>query len=139
MTTTKLEGRLIRVDWDIGFSEGRQYGRGKGGIQWRDCFRQKEDPERPKPMIKPMNFNQNNTSNGGFKKQKRENYVNIIFLFFSFKLNYWGFVNKLFSFFFRKKEILEEMKIEMNTVAMTLITEGRTKKKKRLKSFYLSK
>ena len=76
LTSTKLEGRLIRVDWDIGFSEGRQYGRGKGGMQWRDCFRQTEDPDRPKPLPKTSNVYQNNNNGGGgYKKQKREHYV----------------------------------------------------------------
>ena len=30
---TKLDERIIRTDWDIGFEEGRQYGRGKSGGQ----------------------------------------------------------------------------------------------------------
>ena len=30
---TKLDDRIIRTDWDIGFIEGRQYGRGKSGGQ----------------------------------------------------------------------------------------------------------
>ena len=30
---TRLDDRLIRTDWDAGFSEGRQYGRGKSGGQ----------------------------------------------------------------------------------------------------------
>lgn len=30
---TRLDDRLIRTDWDAGFVEGRQYGRGKGGGQ----------------------------------------------------------------------------------------------------------
>ena len=30
---TKLDDRIIRTDWDIGFVEGRQYGRGKSGGQ----------------------------------------------------------------------------------------------------------
>ena len=30
---TKLDNRIIRTDWDIGFKEGRQYGRGKSGGQ----------------------------------------------------------------------------------------------------------
>ncbi|CAD8191540.1 unnamed protein product [Paramecium pentaurelia] len=29
----KLDERAIRVDWDIGYSEGREYGRGTGGRQ----------------------------------------------------------------------------------------------------------
>ena len=39
---TKLDSRIIRTDWDMGFIEGRQYGRGKTGgqvriIPWRVC------------------------------------------------------------------------------------------------------
>lgn len=30
---TRLDDRLIRTDWDAGFVEGRQYGRGKSGGQ----------------------------------------------------------------------------------------------------------
>lgn len=30
---TKLDDRIIRTDWDVGFSEGRQYGRGQRGGQ----------------------------------------------------------------------------------------------------------
>jgi hypothetical protein len=32
---TRLDDRTIRVDWDIGFKENRQYGRGKSGGQVR--------------------------------------------------------------------------------------------------------
>jgi nuclear cap-binding protein subunit 2 len=32
---TRLDDRTIRTDWDVGFSEGRQYGRGKSGGQVR--------------------------------------------------------------------------------------------------------
>ena len=36
---TRLDDRIVRTDWDVGFKEGRQYGRGKTGgqvnIQWR--------------------------------------------------------------------------------------------------------
>eukprot|EP01083_Nonionella_stella_P126613 383312_1 len=35
----KLDGRIIRVDMDPGFEEGRQYGRGKSGGQVRDFHR----------------------------------------------------------------------------------------------------
>lgn len=31
----KLDDRIVRADWDRGFSEGRQYGRGKSGGQVR--------------------------------------------------------------------------------------------------------
>ena len=30
---TRLDDRVIRTDWDAGFKEGRQYGRGKAGGQ----------------------------------------------------------------------------------------------------------
>lgn len=43
---TKLDDRVIRVDLDPGFSEGRQYGRGMSGGQVRDEFRDDYDPGR---------------------------------------------------------------------------------------------
>lgn len=36
---TRLDDRQIRTDWDTGFEEGRQYGRGKSGGQVRDEYR----------------------------------------------------------------------------------------------------
>lgn len=30
---TRLDDRIIRTDWDAGFKEGRQYGRGRSGGQ----------------------------------------------------------------------------------------------------------
>ena len=30
---TRLDDRIVRTDWDVGFKEGRQYGRGKTGGQ----------------------------------------------------------------------------------------------------------
>ena len=30
---TRLDDRIIRTDWDAGFIEGRQFGRGKSGGQ----------------------------------------------------------------------------------------------------------
>ena len=36
---TRLDDRIIRTDWDAGFVEGRQYGRGKSGGQVRDEHR----------------------------------------------------------------------------------------------------
>lgn len=43
---TKLDDRIIRVDWDIGFEESRQYGKGKFGGQKRDERRLAYDPGR---------------------------------------------------------------------------------------------
>ena len=43
---TKLDERVIRTDLDEGFSEGRQYGRGRSGGQVRDEYRDEFDPGR---------------------------------------------------------------------------------------------
>ena len=47
LTGTLLDRKLIRVDIDTGFEEGRQYGRGKFGNQIRDEIYKGNDPERP--------------------------------------------------------------------------------------------
>lgn len=39
----------IRVDWDIGFSEDRQYGRGKSGGQVRDEHRRGDEEHEMYP------------------------------------------------------------------------------------------
>ncbi|GIY65214.1 nuclear cap-binding protein subunit 2 [Caerostris extrusa] len=43
---TKLDDRIIRTDWDAGFVEGRQYGRGRSGGQVRDEYRTDYDMGR---------------------------------------------------------------------------------------------
>ncbi|MCL4130607.1 UNVERIFIED_CONTAM: hypothetical protein GTU68_023859, partial [Idotea baltica] len=43
---TRLDDRIIRSDWDAGFIEGRQYGRGKSGGQVRDEYRTDYDSGR---------------------------------------------------------------------------------------------
>ncbi|XP_077146521.1 uncharacterized protein LOC143808105 isoform X1 [Ranitomeya variabilis] len=43
---TRLDDRIIRTDWDAGFIEGRQYGRGRSGGQVRDEYRQDYDAGR---------------------------------------------------------------------------------------------
>ncbi|CAG0913735.1 unnamed protein product [Notodromas monacha] len=43
---TRLDDRIVRADWDAGFIEGRQYGRGKTGGQVRDEYRTDFDPGR---------------------------------------------------------------------------------------------
>nr|CAD7394788.1 unnamed protein product [Timema cristinae] len=43
---TRLDDRIIRTDWDAGFVEGRQYGRGKTGGQVRDEYRTDYDGGR---------------------------------------------------------------------------------------------
>ena len=46
LNKTLLDGNVIRVDFDIGFSEGRQYGRGYLGGQVRDEVKRKPDFKR---------------------------------------------------------------------------------------------
>ncbi|XP_038051203.1 nuclear cap-binding protein subunit 2-like [Patiria miniata] len=43
---TRLDDRIIRTDWDAGFIEGRQFGRGKSGGQVRDEYRTDFDSDR---------------------------------------------------------------------------------------------
>ncbi|KAH3764832.1 nuclear cap-binding protein subunit 2 [Pelomyxa schiedti] len=43
---TRLDDRLIRTDWDPGWKQGRQFGRGPSGGQIRDEFREDFDPGR---------------------------------------------------------------------------------------------
>ncbi|XP_066861388.1 nuclear cap-binding protein subunit 2 isoform X1 [Anser cygnoides] len=43
---TRLDDRIVRTDWDAGFKEGRQYGRGKTGGQVRDEYRTDYDVGR---------------------------------------------------------------------------------------------
>ncbi|EMP39177.1 Nuclear cap-binding protein subunit 2 [Chelonia mydas] len=43
---TRLDDRIIRTDWDAGFKEGRQFGRGKTGGQVRDEYRTDYDVGR---------------------------------------------------------------------------------------------
>jgi len=43
---TRLDDRIIRTDWDTGFIEGRQFGRGKSGVQVRDEYREDYDEGR---------------------------------------------------------------------------------------------
>lgn len=43
---TMLDDRPIRVDFDWGFVEGRQFGRGRSGGQVRDEYRMDYDPGR---------------------------------------------------------------------------------------------
>eukprot|EP00928_Gymnodinium_smaydae_P054937 TRINITY_DN3861_c0_g1_i1.p1 TRINITY_DN3861_c0_g1~~TRINITY_DN3861_c0_g1_i1.p1 ORF type:complete len:275 (-),score=64.00 TRINITY_DN3861_c0_g1_i1:112-858(-) len=46
LNKTMFDERLIRVDWDAGLTDGRQYGRGESGDQWRDDFRDDYDVAR---------------------------------------------------------------------------------------------
>mmetsp|Transcript_41636 Transcript_41636/g.74664 ORF Transcript_41636/g.74664 Transcript_41636/m.74664 type:complete len:235 (-) Transcript_41636:86-790(-) len=41
-----FDDRIIRVDLDAGYTQGREYGRGETGGQWRDDFREDFDSAR---------------------------------------------------------------------------------------------
>jgi nuclear cap-binding protein subunit 2 len=59
---TRLDDRIVRTDWDTGFIDGRQFGRGKSGGQVRDEYREDYDDGRGgygKQMVK-------NLERGGF-------------------------------------------------------------------------
>lgn len=73
LNNSKIDCRTIRVDWDIGFEEGRQYGRGLTGGQKRDEFNNKDDPDRPK--IEKSNFNNYSYKKSGFY-QNKDTYIN---------------------------------------------------------------
>jgi len=55
-----LDDRIIRCDWDLGFEEGRQFGRGKSGGQVRDEFRTYEDPGRGELIRQKKDYNDQN-------------------------------------------------------------------------------
>lgn len=72
-----LDMRIIRVDWDTGFEEGRQYGRGYSGAQKRDEISNKYDPDRPrektythKKRYRDGNDNYDNRRNWNHKRDK---------------------------------------------------------------------
>lgn len=46
LNATKLDDRILQIDRDPGFTEGRQYGRGSSGGQRRDEYRQEFDAGR---------------------------------------------------------------------------------------------
>ena len=70
----KLDDRIVRVDWDGGFVEGRQYGRGRSGGQVRDEYRADYDAGRggwgvaagapPQPIA--------SFTGGGFQQGRRQ-------------------------------------------------------------------
>ncbi len=57
LNNTYLDNRIIRIDWDTGFVEGRQYGRGWSGAQKRDELNRKYDPDRPRENYNSIIFN----------------------------------------------------------------------------------
>ena len=46
LSGSSLDGRVIKVDIDVGFEEGRQYRKRKNGYQIRDELMKNYDPER---------------------------------------------------------------------------------------------
>ena len=68
------DGRIIRVDWDIGFLEGRQYGRGKSGGQVRDEFRKDVDLERVAPDTGKKRKEPEEEEEGPKEREKEKDY-----------------------------------------------------------------
>ena len=78
----RLDERIIRVDWDIGFVEGRQFGRGRSGGQVRDELRTYEDSGRGGPPKKQQQQQQqqqkkweNKDSSSYYKKDKNYSHI----------------------------------------------------------------
>jgi nuclear cap-binding protein subunit 2 len=63
LNSTQLENRVIRVDWDVGFKEGRQYGRGRGGGQKRDSVKNENEFHREDDLL--------DTDDIGLKRKRR--------------------------------------------------------------------
>ncbi|KAJ3444675.1 nuclear cap-binding protein subunit 2 [Anaeramoeba flamelloides] len=66
----RLDDRIISIDLDTGFIEGRQFGRGKAGGQVRDEFRTYYDPGRG-----GYNTNKDQPLNKSPGNSKRRNYT----------------------------------------------------------------
>ena len=71
---TIIDGKEIRVDIDLGFEDGRQYGRGKSGCQRRDEMRRNYDPDRPwKKNSNNYRQNYGRNYNGNYRYNDRYN------------------------------------------------------------------
>ena len=77
LTGFNLNGKVIKVDIDLGFEEGRQYGRGKFGYQIRDELNTNYDPQRPwkknngRQYSSGRNYNGNNYRNNDRRNRSR--------------------------------------------------------------------
>lgn len=70
LNKTLLDGNVIRVDFDIGFSEGRQYGRGFQGGQVRDEIKKKTEFRR-NPSFAKEHSNSRWKEQSKFKRDSR--------------------------------------------------------------------
>jgi nuclear cap-binding protein subunit 2 len=71
LTETKLDGRVIRVELDAGYYQGREYGRGKSGGQVRDERRNRQVPSRPMNRHRPystpsVRVGESNSASSGY-------------------------------------------------------------------------
>lgn len=48
-----MDGRQVRIDWDPGFEQGRQFGRGKSGGQVRDELKP-DYADKDRPIDRPQ-------------------------------------------------------------------------------------
>ena len=74
LSGSTLDGRVIKVDIDLGFEDGRQFGKGKYGYQIRDELMKNYDPERPwKRNVGRQNGNGRNYSGNYYRNNNRKN------------------------------------------------------------------
>ena len=60
---TKLDRRVLKVDLDVGFSDGREFGRGDLGGQKRDDYNE-DGTKKPVPVEEDENANSQNQEDG---------------------------------------------------------------------------
>ena len=68
LTGAVIDDKVIRVDIDVGFEEGRQYGRGRHGFQIRDEVMKNFDPERPWKKTYGKQYNNGRNYKGSYNK-----------------------------------------------------------------------
>jgi nuclear cap-binding protein subunit 2 len=66
---TRVDDRIIRTDWDPGFLEGRQWGRGKHGGQVRELYRTDYDPGRGGYGVQTQEALEGAAPGGGSRKR----------------------------------------------------------------------
>ena len=72
ISKTKLNDRIIRVDWDAGYKKDREKGRGSGGQQRRDDFRNMDDNGRPSKKRVNTNYEKKERREDSYRYNKYE-------------------------------------------------------------------
>lgn len=73
-----VDGRQVRIDWDLGFKSGRQFGRGKSGGQVRDELNQDGliDKDRPVSRFSAPPHHQGGAGRGGYQQNRNSGFRN---------------------------------------------------------------